>query len=225
MELSPSRSGKILAPLNRATQLEGKAVSAAYERKRRGCRSKWLSAMKPGRQITLEALLRKLPREYAWLRQNDSEWLEGHKPPPQRRKQPTTGVNWKRRDAEYAAAVRAAASHLKEAPGRPVQVTRTAIGRALGAITLLRQKLHKMPLTAQALAGVVETREQYAVRRVWRAVDLYVQESTLPRECQLVMRANVYSLRAVSAVKCAVEGAMSMLILKLSQGQAKRAAS
>jgi hypothetical protein len=82
-----------------------------------------------------------------------------------------------------------------------------------------------MPLTAQVLAGMVETREQYAVRRVWWAADLYFQEGTLPREWQLVMRANVYSLRAVSAVKCAIEGAMSMLISKLSQGQAKRAAS
>jgi hypothetical protein len=44
--------------------------------------------------------------------------------------------------------VRAAASSLKDAPGRPVQVTRTAIGRAIGATTLLRQKLHKMPMTA-----------------------------------------------------------------------------
>lgn len=225
MELSLSRSDKRLKPLARATQLQGNTVTAAREKKRRGYRSKWLSAIKPGREITLKALRRKLPREYAWLRQNDFGWLKGHKPRPQRRNQPTTGVDWKRRDAQYAAAVRAAASRLKEAPGRPVQVTRTAIGGALGAITLLRQKLHKMPLTAQVLAGVVETREQYAVRRVWWAADLYRQEDVLPREWQLVIRANVYSLKAVSAVKCAVEGAMCMLISKLSQGQAERVAS
>ncbi|HWS85736.1 MAG TPA: TnsD family transposase [Pyrinomonadaceae bacterium] len=225
LELSLSRSNKKLKPLSRATQLKGDAVSAAREKKRRGCRSKWLLAMKSRREVTLKALRRKLPREYGWLRQNDSEWLERHTPAPKRRNQPTTAVDWKRRDAEYAAAVRTVALRLKEAPGRPVRVTRTVVGRALGAITLLRQKLHKMPLTAQVLAGVVETREQYAVRRVWWAADLYFQEDVLPREWQLVMRANVYSLRAVSAVKCAVEGAMSMLISKLSQDQAERAAS
>jgi hypothetical protein len=181
--------------------------------------------MKPGQKITLKALRRKLPREYAWLRRNDSEWLKGHKPPPQRRNQPTTGVDWKRRDAEYAAAVRAAASRLKEAPGRPVQMTRTAIRRALGAITLLRQKLHNMPLTVQVLEGVVETREQYAVRRVWWVAGLYLQEHVLPREWQLVTRANVYSLRHNSAVKCAVEGAMNMLCLKLLQSKEGRAVS
>jgi hypothetical protein len=225
LELSFSRSDKRLKPLARATQLKGDAVSTALEKKRRRCRSKWLSAMKSRREVTLKTLRRKLPREYAWLRQNDSEWLERHKPRRKRRYLPTASVDWKRRDAEYAAAVRAAASHLKEAPGRPVQVTRTAIGRALGAITLLRENLHKMPLTAQILAGVVETREQYAVRRVWWAAELYCREDVLPREWQLMMRANVYSLKAVSAVKCAVKSAMSMLISKLSQGQAKRAAS
>jgi hypothetical protein len=225
MELSLARSDKGLKPLARATQLKGNAVSVAREKKRREYRSKWVSAMKLGREIKLKALRRKLPREYAWLRQNDSEWLEGHKPRPRSRNQPTAGVDWKRRDAEYAAAVRAAASRLKEDPGRPVQLTRTAIGRALGAITLLRQKLYKMPLTAQVLKGVVETREQYAVRRVWRAADLYYQEDILPREWQLVMRANVYSLKEAPAVKCAVEGAMNMLKSKLAQSRAGRAAS
>ena len=71
----------------------------------------------------------------------------------------------------------------------------------------------------------MENREQYAVRRVWWAADLYCQEDVMPRDWQLVMRANVYSLRDNSAVECAVEGAMSMLISKLSLGQAERAAS
>jgi hypothetical protein len=224
LELSLSHSDKRLKPLARATRLKGNAVSAAREKKRRGYRSKCVSAMKLGREITLKALRRKLPREYAWLLHNDAEWLEGHKPRPKRRNPPTASVDWKRRDAEYAAAVRAAASRLKDTPARPAQVTRTAIGRALGAITLLRQKLHNMPLTAQVLKGVVETREQYAVRRVWWAADLYSQEGVLPREWQLRVRANVYSLRESSAVKCAVLDAINMLEPKLSHGRVERAA-
>jgi hypothetical protein len=225
LKLPFSCAGRKTKPLKRATRLKCKSLSAAWEKKRRRCRSKWLSAMKPHPKITLKTLRHKLPREYAWLLQNDAEWLEGHKPRPERGTLSTASVDWKRRDAEYATAVRVAASRITETPGRPVQVTRTAIGRAVGAITLLRQKLHNMPLTAQVLAGVAETREQYAVRRVWWAADLYCQEDTLPQEWQLVMRANVYSLRDDSAVKCAVGGAMKMLRSKLSQSQAGRAAS
>lgn len=90
---------------------------------------------------------RRLLRRRPDLRQEDTpaaplDWR------PAIRNLSTISVDWKRRDAEYAVAVRAAASSLKDAPGRPVQVTRTAIGRAIGATTLLRQKLHKMPMTA-----------------------------------------------------------------------------
>jgi hypothetical protein len=172
--------------------------------------------MKQGREITLKSLRRKLTREYAWLLHNDSEWLAGHKPRPQKRKPSTTSVDWKKRDAEYAAAVRAGASLIKDAPGRPVRVTRTAISRTLGTITLLRQKLHKMPLTSQVLKGVVETREQCAVRRVWWAADLFLKEHKLPRKWQLLLRANVYSLRDVTMVKRAINASMNMLEMSLS---------
>lgn len=225
LRLPFSRDGIKSKPLTHATRLKGKSLSAARGKKRHRCRSKWLSTMKVNQKVTLKALRYKLPREYAWLLQNDAEWLEAHKPRSKRRNLSTSSVDWKRRDAEYAVAVRAAASRLKAAPGRQVQVTKTAIGRALGAVTLLRQKLHYMPLTAQVLAGVVETRGQYAVRRVWWAADLYRQEDVLPREWQLVMRANVYILREALAVKCAIEEAMNMLRSRLSQSQAGRAAS
>jgi Tn7-like transposition protein D len=224
MKLPSSRSGRKSMPLRRAAQLKGTRISMAQAEKQRASRARWLSTMRQSPKISLKALRRKCPREYVWLLQNDPEWLKRHSAHSMRRTCSTSSVDWKKRDAEYAVAVRAAANRLKNNHGRPVQVTRTAIGRAVGAVTLLQQKLHKMPLTAQVLASVVETREQYAVRRVWRAADLYNQEC-VPREWHLVMRANVYSLRDNSAVQCAIEGAMSMLTSKLSRSHAERATS
>jgi hypothetical protein len=215
LELSRSRSDKRWKPLSSATQLKGKAVSAAWEKKRRSCRSKWLSAMKQGRNIAMKALRLKLPREYAWLLQHDAAWLSGNNPQPPRRNLSTVSVDWKRRDVEYAAAVSATASRLIEAPGRPVQVTKTAIGRAIGAVTLLQQKLHKMPQMAQILASVVETREEYAVRRVWWASIMFRQENIVPREWQLVIRASVFSLKDITEVKSAVQSALSMIETEL----------
>lgn len=225
LKLPFSGFGRMSKSLKRAAQLKGSAGSVEREKKRRTYRSKWLSMMIRNPNITFKALRQKLPREYAWLLQNDSEWLEGHKPRPQKRNLSTASVDWNKRDAEYAAAVKATASHLMEAHSRPVQVTKTAIGRAIGAITLLQHKLHKMPLTVQVLASVVETREQYAVRRVWWAADLYYQESVCSREWQLMIRANVYSLKDNSAVKCAVDEAMKMLKSGLSLSHAGRAVS
>jgi len=170
-------------------------------------------------ETTLKALRLKLPREYAWLFRNDAEWLKRRSPLTRRRARPTSGVDWKKRDADYAIAVRAATTCLRNNPDRPVQVTRAAIGRAVGATTLLQQKLHKMPLTAQVIAGVVETRVEYAVRRVQWAAERYTLERTMPRPWQLVLRANVYSLRSVPEVNSAVEAAVHLIDLNLSLKQ------
>jgi hypothetical protein len=203
LKLPFSRGGRKSKPLKQAARLKGKSLSAEWEKKRHRCRSKWLSTMKVNRKIMLKALRHQLPREYAWLLQNDSEWLEGHKPRPKKRNLPTSSVDWKRRDTEYAVAVREAATRLKESPGRPVQVTKTAIGRALGAITFFQQKLYKLPLSAQVLDTLVETHEQYAIRRIWRAADICTQEDMLPRRWQLILRANVYRLRENPQVEVA----------------------
>ncbi|MDT7540971.1 MAG: hypothetical protein QOE33_875 [Acidobacteriota bacterium] len=216
LKLSFSRSDKELKQLTHSTRLKGKVVSAAWEKKRCRCRYKWLSEMKQKREITLKDLRCKLPHEYAWLLQNDSEWLERYKPHPWRHSLSTTSVDWKRRDAEHAAAVKAAASRLKETPGRLVRVTKTAIGREIGAVSLLRQKLHKMPITAQILVKVVETREAYAVRRIWQASSLFLQENTVPREWQLLLRAGAFGLRDISEVKVAIKSAMDFIDTELS---------
>ncbi len=205
LKLSFSRSGKEFKSLNGATQLKEKDISAAGEKKRSGYRSKWLSAMKQERKITLKSLRRKLTREYSWLLQNDSEWLEGHKPRPQMRNLSTASVDWKKRDAEYAVAVKTAASRIKDTSVRLLQVTKTAIGRELGAVTLFQQKLHKLPLTAQILALVVETREEYCIRRIQWAAELFLQENLSPKPWQLISRANVYSLRNAPEIRVAIE--------------------
>jgi hypothetical protein len=223
LKLPFSCSGKRSKPLKRTTRLKSGILPAAWEKKLGTCRSKWLSTIRQTPKITMKILRRKLSQEYAWLLQNDSNWLKKHSPQAQKHVRSTSSVDWKERDVEYAVTVRDAASRLMSASHRPIQITKTSIGRAIGATTLLQQKLDKMPLTAQVLASLVETREKYAVRRVWWAADFYCQAYVLPREWQLVMRANVYSLKEDSAVKCAVEEAMNMVRSRLSQIQMVRA--
>jgi hypothetical protein len=223
LKLPISRQGRKSKPLPRATRLKVPHNPAAHEEKRRACRNTWVFAMRQASKSTLKDLRLKLPREYAWLRRNDAGWLKRHTPQSRRRIRPTSGVDWKKRDAEYAVAVRAAATCLRNNPGRPVQVTRSAIGRAVGAITLLRQKLNKMPLTAQVIAGVVESRVEYAVRRIQWAAECYAREGAMPRPWQLMLRASVYSLRSVSEVKSAIDTSLGLIESHLSFKQQRTA--
>jgi len=219
LKLPSSRPGRNSKPLSGAARLKGTYDSTMYAEMRRACRGKWVTAMRQSPKTTLKALRLTLSREYAWLRRNDAEWLKRHSPPTPTRVRPASGVDWKKRDAEYAAAVRAAATRLGNNSGRPVQVTRAAIGRAVGATTLLRQKLHKMPLTAQAMARVIETRVEYAIRRIRWAAESFTHDRILPRPWQLMQRANVYSLRSVPEVKRAVNAALCLLESNLSLNQ------
>lgn len=224
LNLPASRPAEKSKPLKRAAWLKGTNGLTAHIEKRRACHVKWASAMRQAPKTTLKALRRKLPREYAWLLQNDGEWLKAHSPYSQRCAQSTSGVDWRKRDAEYALAVRAAAANLMNKLGRPVQVTMTAIGKALRAVTLLQQKFSKMPLTAQALVSVVETREQYATRRIWWVANLFIEERVLPRYWQLVSRANVYSLREQPEIKVVIEAATQKLAATLLHESPERAA-
>jgi len=76
-----------------------------------------------------------------------------------------------------------------------------------------------MPLTAQVIARVVETRVEYAVRRVRWAAGCFIRNHILPRPWQLVLRANVYSLRSVPEVKSAVDAAVDLIESNLSLKQ------
>lgn len=219
LKLPLRRPGKKSKPLNCTVRLKGTRDSTAHVKKRRACRAKWVSTTRQAPKTTLKALRRKYPREYAWLLQNDSKWLKKNGPYSRSRAPSTSSVDWKKRDAEYASAVRAAATHLKNTPNRPVQVTRTAIGRAIGAVALLSQKLHKMPLTAQTLAKVVETRVEYAVRRIWWAAECLIRDHILALPWRLVLRANVYSLRSVPEVKSAVDAAVGLVESNLTLKQ------
>jgi hypothetical protein len=224
LKLSFSRSGRSSKPLNRATQLKGRHTSTAWEKKRRTYRTKWLYTINRNRNIKLKALRQKSPRVYAWLRQNDFEWLKGHRPRSERHIQSTSSINWRRRDAEYVTAVRDAALQIKNAYGRPIRITKTAIGKTIGALTLLQQKLHKMPLTTRILENVVETRVEFAIRRIWWTVKLYREENLLPQTWQLILRANVYKLRNVAKIKEAIIVALQELKSNLHYNEGVRIA-
>ncbi|HEV2800375.1 MAG TPA: TnsD family Tn7-like transposition protein [Pyrinomonadaceae bacterium] len=216
LQLSLSGSRRTVTSLSHSLQLKAVNPVVEHERKRQKHRALWLNAMKKSPKSIMKVLRGNLPHTYAWLIQNDAAWLRSHRPLLSKLARATASVDWGRRDSKLALAVRESASRLKAVPGRPIRVTKTAIGRDLGQITLLQQKIYKLPLTAQAIADVIESNEDFAVRRVWQAANCYLRESTQPRQWQLLIRANVYRLRASKAVRRAVEDGIRMIESKLS---------
>jgi hypothetical protein len=225
LELPFLRFGKMVKPVRPAKQLKGPYHQEPVRDKRSKYRSSWLTEMRYNQTASWIELRQALPREYQWLIKNDSTWLKKHRILPPKRSGPPSSIDWKARDAFYAVAVREAALRLKNAPGRPAQVTKTAIGIELGAVGILRQKIQRMPITAQVLANVIETQEQYAARRIWWAANSYYEEDTFPKAWQLVKRASVNQLKARPEVRYTIEAAMHMIKTRLTREQELQAVS
>ena len=66
-----------------------------------------------------------------------------------------------------------------------------SIGKDIDRASQLKKHLHKLPLTAQVLADVVETHEEFAIRRLWWIVERYQQENIRPTRWQLIRRAHI----------------------------------
>ncbi len=132
------------------------------------------------------------PLAYSWLYGHDSKWLNAHMPPPYRRVGSARKVDWRKRDIEFSDDVRKAAQRLSDTQGCPVRVTKLAIGRDLDRKDWLSNKqIKKLPLTAKVLEAVLESRVEFAIRRVRWAAKCFLEEGLSPAWSTLAMRAHI----------------------------------
>jgi hypothetical protein len=212
LELSfPRLTKRPTQPITLQSLSEERHSSAIDSNELETHRRAWLSLKEEHPEAGGKFLRSLAPRVYMWLYRHDREWLLAHMPPKQKVVSPPR-VNWERRDAQFAEAARLSAERLKNAPGCPVQITETAIARDIGQLANIQKQLDKLPLTAQVLAEVVETREQFAVRRVEYAAECFRQENVYPKEWQLVRRAGLrLDMEAAQQVKKAIAAALASL--------------
>jgi len=173
-------------------------------------RGKWLRAIKNNPRLGRTALKKKARHIYSQLQRHDSEWLSAHMPRAQKQGGPRRVVNWHARDVELASAVKVAAKLLKEAPGKPVRITRCLIGKEIDRRSLLEKYSHKLPRTWKVLEKVVETQLQFAQRRIQWAAYSFHEESVRPSRSALLQRAALdFNIWQEPSVKAATEAALS----------------
>lgn len=170
-------------------------------------RTIWLAAMQGGQTMWAADLKAKEPEAYRWLYSHDHEWLKANMPP---RKPRESAVDWNTRDQQLAKEIRAAATRLKNRPGRPVRVTVSALSRELGQSALRANGYtkQKLPLASQALDEVVETAEACAVRKIWWAATCFIQEQLCPGRWDLLKRSGVRRQETAPVVQQAIESAL-----------------
>ena len=137
-------------------------------------RAEWLRARQEHPDAGRYALSRLYRRVDQWLRVHDKEWLEKNMPDRRRRSGPTGPFkDWDAIDETISMEVAAAAMRLRNLPGRPVRLSTNSINKELqrniiGTVNLHSPKtVDHRPRIAKALKAVVETPEEFTIRRIW----------------------------------------------------------
>ncbi len=168
-------------------------AQAEAVRKRKYYRKQLLLALKTYPMVNRTSLRLKIPHTgvYDWLYFHDRDWLEAHLPPPRRTGRPIHQVDNDSHDFELSKVVRESAIRLRSADGRPYRVTNHAIGRDINKVRTLNcsKTMAKLPLTADALKESIETRIEFAIRRIQWAAGCFRRENVCPSWTQLPHRA------------------------------------
>jgi hypothetical protein len=172
-------------------QARAEARLAAKELKRAKCREQMLQAMKDHPRASRSEFSRLVPIAYSWLLRHDREWAEASLPAPRPHIKPPPRIDWKRRDAEFAAEARATAERLKQAPGRPIRVSKSLIAQEIGVLPIIYSKAHHLPLTKAVLDEVSESLDDWAARRIQWAAECFRQAGGRPTSGQVLKRATV----------------------------------
>lgn len=133
-------------------------------------RESWENARKRHPDLSLSKLRRLKGAVYSWLYRNDRSWLQSHRPGSIPPKQPKRRVDWNTRDLEFSAQIERIAGIIKRHQEPLVQVSVKNIAKHLGAPVLTR-KLNLLPRTRAKLDVVVESKDEFAIRRLRFAAD------------------------------------------------------
>lgn len=103
-------------------------------------------------------------KEYIYLYRQDKEWLYGNLPSKTVRINENKVVDWDERDSETLKLIKKAYIELLNKE-KPIRISKSSIGKTSGVTVTLDKNLDKLPKTKDYLDKVVETIEEFQIRR------------------------------------------------------------
>ncbi|MEG0308346.1 MAG: TnsD family transposase [Clostridium sp.] len=118
-------------------------------------------------------------KEYSYLYRKDSKWLFDYLPTTiLHDKKQSKVVNWEERDKEILELIKSA---HKELLGRnkPIRVSKSSIGKVSENLTTLEKNIDKLPRTEEYLNVIVETVEEFQIRRCKKLIDKKIEDDDI----------------------------------------------
>ena len=113
---------------------------------------------------------------YRFLSENDKGWFNANMPNKQKKVQ-VQSVDWNMRDQEYYEKIKELHKELLELD-TPVRITRSTIGKRLNILGNIEKSeiLIKMPHTNQLLNNIIESVQEFQIRRCLRVIDKLLED-------------------------------------------------
>lgn len=116
------------------------------------------------------------PKQYIYLYRNDKEWLFEHLPIKKKISEPTKIVDWVKRDKEYYKRIKRVYQEFLQYE-KPIRITQSIIGKRLGILANLDRNLNKLPQTEILLQSIVESVQDFQIRRCYKIIDNMLEEN------------------------------------------------
>ncbi|MRX56495.1 hypothetical protein GJU41_21335 [Bacillus idriensis] len=128
-------------------------------------KQEWQFLMNSNVELSITEIRKENPALYAYLYRNDRAWLMSKSPKKSYKRQIRNRINWEYRDAEIVGLINEAIKSLLK-NNKPVYISISRIGKEISKLALLQKHLDKLPDTKQLLSEIIETRDEFQVRRV-----------------------------------------------------------
>jgi hypothetical protein len=155
--------------------------------------------------LSITQLRKMCANVYSWLYRNDKIWLERHKPTKAKTRIVRNTVNWIERDVNFHRRVKLATTRLLMSTRQPIRLTISSICREAQILAIVQKHPEKLPRTMKFLNHVVESRENFAIRRICLAAQILKSQNMYPKRWQIVKTAGIERLQNNPRVKAAIQ--------------------
>lgn len=129
-------------------------------------RATWVTTLQENPGLSKTQLRKKLPAVYVWLYRHDNNWLNMNSPTRKMQSCQPSRVNWDERDAKLLLEIQQKVRELLLSEEKPERITISRMGTKIGKLAMLEKNIDKLPSCKEYLSEIVESVEQFQVRRI-----------------------------------------------------------
>lgn len=154
-------------------------------------REEWIKLMKQFPEKSKTELRKMNKALYTWLYRNDRDWLNENSPDTVAKTTINNRIDWNERDEEILRLVQDVVFSMLESSIKPERITISRVGKKIGKLALLEKHLDKLPKTKDYLSSVIETIDDFQIRRIKWAIKELEKEGVPIMKSRLFRKAGI----------------------------------